>query len=77
MSIRPNQLIAGRALLGWSQDTLGEKAGVARRTISDMERGTRMPSSKIIEDLRHCLEQAGVHFYEDDYGLGVYLRQSR
>lgn len=76
MSIRPNQLIAGRALLGWSQGTLGEKAGVARRTISDIERGTRMPTSKTTDDLRDCLEKAGIHFYEDDHGFGVYLRHA-
>lgn len=64
-------------MLGWSQDTLGTNAGVARRTISDMERGSRVPSSKIIDDLRNCLEQAGIHFYEDDHGFGVYLRQTR
>ena len=70
------QCKAGRALLGWSQDQLAEKAGAAPRTVKDFERGARQPLDRTLRDIRAALEAAGVEFipegvYQGEGGPGV------
>ena len=55
------QLRAARALLGWTQEVLGEKAGVHRNTIRQVELGRRVDIDTI-NRLRRALESAGVEF---------------
>ena len=74
MAILPAQVVAGRALLGWSQDEFAAASGVARRTISQLETGARTPSDAIVGRLVSCLEEAGIFFQEDAHGFGVYRR---
>ena len=42
MTISAAQCRAARALLNWTQDQLAQNAQVARATIADFERNTRM-----------------------------------
>lgn len=55
------QLRAARALLGWTQEVLGKKAGVHRNTIRKFELG-RAVDIDTTNRLRHALESAGVEF---------------
>jgi transcriptional regulator with XRE-family HTH domain len=56
------QIRAGRALLGWSQTELAQRAGVSRRTLSAMENGDGRVTQESIEALRRVLLEAGVMF---------------
>jgi transcriptional regulator with XRE-family HTH domain len=66
------QIRAGRALLGWSQSTLAEKAGLTRRTLTNIENGQRA-ADNTINELRRALESAGVVFLDTSAGSGVLL----
>lgn len=80
-SISPAQCRAARALLGWSQDELKERSGVAKVTIADFERGarTRSPYAETLRRLIAALAEAGVVFLADGEaisgGPGVRLRK--
>lgn len=76
MSITPAQSRAARALLGWSQDDLERRSGVAKKTIADFERGARNPHARNRDGLRSALESGGVVFIaENGEGPGVRLRK--
>jgi transcriptional regulator with XRE-family HTH domain len=78
MTMTPEQLRAGRALLHWTQGKLSEASGVSRGTLADFESGKRVPFYRTIDDLRRTLESAGVIFLEEnDEGPGVRLRRQR
>ena len=63
-------------MLGWSQDELAQRAGVAKQTLADFERGARSPYSRTLADIREALETAGVVFIDEDGGgAGVRLRK--
>ena len=55
---RPEQVRAARSLLGWSQQDLAAKAGVAISTIADFERGQRSPIPNNALAIRQALEAA-------------------
>lgn len=59
---RPEQIRAARSLLGWSQQDLATKAGVAVSTVADFERGHRNPVPNNVLAIRQALEMAGVMF---------------
>jgi len=44
-----------RKAKGWSQEEFAYEAGIHRTYASDLERGTRNPSIKIVEKLAKCL----------------------
>ena len=75
----PEQCRAARALLGWSQGTLEERSGVARKTIADFEGGKKKrPYQQTLESIRSALEAAGVEFQDpDNGGPGVRLQGLR
>jgi len=76
MSISAAQCRAARALLDWSQDQLAENAQVARATIADFERNTRMPIRNNLISIVGALEAAGVAFIpENGEGVGVRFRK--
>jgi transcriptional regulator with XRE-family HTH domain len=76
MTITPEQCRAARALLNWSQPTLGEAAGIARETVANFERGARVPHPKNLAAIRAALEAAGVEFIaENGGGPGLRLRR--
>jgi DNA-binding XRE family transcriptional regulator len=58
------QLRAGRALLGWPQATLAERAGVSLPTIKRLEPGDGLLSAnhQTVVALQRALENAGVVF---------------
>ncbi len=72
--LSPPQCRAARALLGWSQAVLAEKAAVAKQTLADFERGARQPYPRTLADIRAALEAAGVEFTNGD-SPGVRLKK--
>lgn len=56
------QCRAARALLGWTQETLANRAGVARKTIAHFEVGRRDLLSRTRRDIMETLQRAGVEF---------------
>lgn len=68
MNIDPDQCRAGRALLGWSRETLGKSAGVTERTITDFERGARDPRTSTKQSLRDAFEGAGLDLIPENGG---------
>ena len=65
------QIRAARGLLDWSRDDLARAAGVATRTIANLERGEHEPRPETVAALRAALETAGVRFTR----RGVELRK--
>jgi len=68
------QIRAARALLGWSQETLGQTAGVAVRTIRFFEADARRPHARTLDLLEVALMGAGIVFLSTDAGTGVLLK---
>jgi transcriptional regulator with XRE-family HTH domain len=74
----PEQCRAARALLGWSQADLAEKAKVAKQTLVDFERGARTPYDRTLEAIKAAIEKAGVEFIaENGGGPGVRLAKRK
>lgn len=72
-AITPEQVRAGRALLGWSQDQLVGASSIPKRTLARFELGEGDPQRRTIEAIRTALEAAGVEFTNGD-APGVRLR---
>ncbi|WP_262272064.1 helix-turn-helix domain-containing protein [Microvirga yunnanensis] len=71
------QIKAARALLGWSQDELCERADIHRRTLTTLESGKIQSYDSTINRVVIALESAGVQFFEQDGGgYGVLIRPS-
>jgi transcriptional regulator with XRE-family HTH domain len=74
--ITSRQVRAARALLGWTQETLADKAVVALTALKRLE----SDPLKVREDTRHrvhrALQTAGIAFVDFDYGEGVILLRS-
>lgn len=72
----PEQCRAARAILNLEQSDVAERAGIARATLIDFEKGQRIPRKATIAAIRQTLEQAGVEFIEPNGGgPGVRLRE--
>ena len=70
------QCRAARGLLGWSQQTLSEKAGVGVVTVRQLEAGLHEPRRATMDVIRRAFEAAGVEFIVgDDGGEGVRARK--
>ena len=69
----PLQVRAARALLGWSQKELAERAGVSEPFINRLERGERLGHADKLFDLRSTLLQANVSFFSTETEFGVRL----
>lgn len=78
MAISPAQCRAARGFLGWSQEQLAEKAGVAIVTVNQFEAGKSASRRATVEVIRLALEAAGLSFLDADSngGPGVRLRQA-
>lgn len=74
----PPQVRAGRALLGWSQEDLARKAGVAITTVRDAEGEKRSETAAAGEVVR-ALQNGGVEFVAGSTsgGPGVRLAKDR
>lgn len=72
----PAQCRAARALLNLEQADVADRAGVARATLIDFEKGQRAPRETTVSAIRAALEAAGVVFLaENGNGPGVALRK--
>jgi transcriptional regulator with XRE-family HTH domain len=71
------QIRAARALLGWSQEKLARRATIGLATLRRIEQneGVVKGNFSTISKIQKALEQAGIHFSEDDTGeIGVRLK---
>jgi transcriptional regulator with XRE-family HTH domain len=71
------QIRAARALLGWSQSQLASAAGVGLATLQRIEQseGVVKGNFATVLKIQNALEQAGIHFTDDEAGeIGVHLQ---
>jgi len=72
--ITSRQVRAARALLGWTQEMLADKALVALTALKRLESENDL---SVREDTRHqvvkALEAAGIVFFDSDRGQGLML----
>lgn len=72
------QIRAARALLGWTQQTLADRALVALNTVNAIETDRPYPKEDTIESVIQALEKAGVVFLSNDVmGEGVRFSKPR
>ena len=74
------QIRAARALLGWSQERLADRAGIGLATLKRIEQNEGLVKGNFstILNIQKALEQAGIHFTEDDSGeVGVRMKIKR
>jgi transcriptional regulator with XRE-family HTH domain len=74
------QIRAARALLGWSQGQLARRSGIGLATLQRIEQneGVVKGNFSTILKIQKTLEQAGIHFTENDAGrMGVELLKGR
>lgn len=69
--ISARQIRAARALLDWSQAELGERSGISRVSIKNIETQATAPRRDTMAALRNTLEDHGVEFLPGD---GVRMR---
>lgn len=72
--ITARQIRAGRALLGWSQQELADRAILSRNAVAQMERGEVDPRTSTVEAVRRVLEKNGVVFIAAGGRLGEGVR---
>lgn len=51
---------------GWSQEELAARAGLSPRTISDLERGLRLPGYKTLSALARAISEPVDRFFDED-----------
>jgi transcriptional regulator with XRE-family HTH domain len=67
---------AARGLLGWSQQTLADRARVGVMTVHQMEKDGAHPRRSTLDVVRRAFEEAGVEFIDENGGgPGVRLRK--
>ena len=74
------QIRAARALLGWSQSQLASAAGVGLATLQRIEQseGVVKGNFATVLKIQNALEQAGIHFTNDEAGeIGVRLQKGK
>ncbi|HTH16581.1 MAG TPA: helix-turn-helix domain-containing protein [Magnetospirillum sp.] len=76
--ISTRQLRAARALLGWSQQTLADKAILSINAVKRLETGQGDPRMSTVLAVKAALETGGVEFLPPvgDKGEGVRLSSS-
>ena len=76
--ITARQSRAARALLGWTQETLADKARVALTALKRLESENGLEVFESTRDqVRRALEAAGIVFLSTDKGEGVLLLHER
>lgn len=76
--ITARQSRASRALLGWTQETLANKARVSLTALKRLESENGLEVYETTRDLvRRALETAGIVFLSTDKGEGVLLLHER
>lgn len=72
--VTSRQIRAGRALLGWTQQLLADRALVAVNSVRAVERDLSYPKSETVNAIRAALTKAGIVFLSDgEMGEGVRL----
>ncbi|HUN86138.1 MAG TPA: helix-turn-helix domain-containing protein [Terracidiphilus sp.] len=61
-TLSPTQCRAARALLGWNQQDLAQRANVGTSTIADFEREKRTPVNANVDAIIAAFEAAGIRF---------------
>ncbi|WP_118137562.1 helix-turn-helix domain-containing protein [Oceanicella sp. SM1341] len=76
--ITARQSRAARALLGWTQETLADKARISLTALKrlESESGLRVYESTC-DEVRRALEAGGIVFLSTDRGQGVLLVNDR
>jgi transcriptional regulator with XRE-family HTH domain len=70
--ITARQSRAARALLGWTQETLADKARVSLTALKRLESASGLEVYESTRDeVRRAFEQNGVVFLSSDRGVGV------
>lgn len=59
-TISREQVAGARAMLGWKQSDLADRAGVSVSTIKDYEAGRRTPREDSLKRIQDALETAGI-----------------
>lgn len=76
--ITPRQIRAARALLGWSQQQLADRAIVSLNAVTRLEKGKVDSRVSTINAIEKTLSKAGVEFIPaGDKGEGVRMRSPR
>lgn len=74
----PAQCRAARGLVNWSQTELGERSGIALRTIADFERGVKKrPYPRTLDAIIAAFEAAGVEFINRGVRMRAVRRAAR
>jgi len=74
--ITPAQSRAARALIGWTQQELADRARVGVVTVRQFEAGNIEPRRATLDVIERALQSAGVEFI-DENGGGRGVRLSR
>jgi transcriptional regulator with XRE-family HTH domain len=77
--IKPAQIRAARALLGWRQEDLSKASGVGTATIYRIEKSDKSITgyASTLDRIQGAFEQAGIEFIENDDVGGFGLRFSK
>jgi predicted transcriptional regulator len=76
--VTPRQIRAARALLGWSQQQLADKAIVSLNAVARLESGKVDPRLSTVSAIQKALMKAGIEFLvADTKGEGVRLRNPK
>lgn len=71
--LNPNQIVAARGLLGWSQPDLSARTGVNTATISEIENHKSRPKLETILSIKEAFEFEGLEFVNG----GVHYKPDR
>lgn len=72
--ITSRQSRAARALLGWTQETLADKARISLTALKRLESESGLEVYESTRDqVRRAFEQGGIVFMNSDQGIGVLL----
>jgi len=75
--ITARQIRAARALLGWSQQTLADKAVVSLNAVTRLERGEVDPRFSTVMAVQKAITKAGVEFISEDGKKGEGVRVAK
>src|SRR5580700_7916941 len=75
----PEQSRAARGWLGWSQNDLAERAGIAKNTVYGFESGQRSLTRNNLAALQRAIEAEGIRLLFDEAGMaaGIVRRDAR
>jgi predicted transcriptional regulator len=76
--ITSRQIRAARALLGWSQQQLADKAIVSLNAVARLENGVVDSRISTVQSIHRALVKAGIEFLDaDQKGEGVRLKSPK